>query len=299
MKRVRVVVSIVLLGVLSYFTWQLVDFDALTRLTLGEILSVAAVIAALIINQNYMMYLILGSQKIHLRTTEWLGLGVYTSLVNLVVPFRSGLALKAVYLKRVYGLNYAEFLGLQGVYNLLYLLNFVGSGLALTLLFSPGELRMLIPMLVAFVGLLGLLVLGRFPWKPSLKPLRLLWDAYEAFHEVRSDRRLVFRMLANVSVTLALMTAALYLAMSLMDVEGTLLHSIFINIIVTIGGLIQLTPGNIGVAELLGGLSSEYLQLDFEKGVLAMVLLRAVSIVVHLLMAPLFLGLVTHLRARD
>jgi uncharacterized membrane protein YbhN (UPF0104 family) len=225
---------------------------------------------------------------VRLRFVEWYGLAVVHSLANYLPLPQAGAVARGVYLKRVHRLNYTPFaatlvvtyataLTLYGVLGLagLIALKFVGRP-------SPALLW------IVFAGLSGaaLLLTPATRWLP-------LPSKYVHLHEhLGSLRRhhLLWQIIALQACLVALTSTGLWLACKTLHggEHVTWPTGAMLGLIILASGIANVTPGNVGVEQFAAEVTARLLHLPPNVGLAASAIFRAVSMLVTLVLGPIF-----------
>lgn len=283
----RRISGIVLLVVFVVAAAKYVDFAPLfnTQLkTLGELL---VVILATVFLRAHLIKVSVRSQGITLSFVEWFGLNVYSSLLNLLLPLRAGLSIKGVYLKKVHGLKYAAFVGLQGGLNLLQLIFILLSGAILLFVIGLRENSAIIALVVAILCMtVSAMILVIRNMNENSTYRRTLATAYRSFIGLARNTSILLRLVFDNVLILALAGFAFYLAMNDIGYHIGILSALFTIVAITIVNIVNLTPGNLGVQEFGAAYISQMLGGSFDAGFIAMLLVRCVSVSCWLLLSP-------------
>ena len=279
-------IGLVLLAALIWMAVRYIDFSYFFRLEAVDIIRLVPVVALIIVMRAYFLRLVLRPRGIKLLLKEWLGLAVYASLLNLVLPLRTGLSVKAIYLKRVYGLAYAEFTGLQTGLSILQLQGTVLVGLLLFISQSKQVGGMLGLAAVLLVILLPY-AFGLVKHDHSNKLAQFLATAYNTFLLIGRNPSVVVKACLNIVLVLAITGLAMQLALASLGSVLTLAEATLVAVVVTILSVVNLTPGNFGIQEFAAAFVVQYVGADFSEGFIAMLLVRSVSIALLVMLSPL------------
>ena len=236
---------------------------------------------------------------VKLSAVEWYGLAVVNSLGNYLPLPQAGAVARGMYLKRVHGLSYvtygatlvATYVSAVALYGILGL-----TGLAiLSFLGRPSPLFLW----VVFAALTGSLLL----FTPAVRflPLpRRLVDLPTHLKALRSHH-LLRRIILLQTLLVALTTTGLWLACRTLPGghEVTWPIALMLGLMILGSGIVNVTPGNIGVEQGVAELSARMLHITPNVGFLGSAIFRAVSVVTILAIGPVFSMVLARRRAID
>jgi uncharacterized membrane protein YbhN (UPF0104 family) len=258
----------------------------------GQLILLSSLCAALFLPAGLSRKLMAKRLNIRLTFLDWYGLLMVTNLLGLFVPARGDLAMSALYLRRRYGLPVIHFISM--VYGSAILLAFCLSltGALCLLVFAAGGVspNFSVIGIIAAVGFLSLL-LG---WlQPSLLRgeswfVSRLRAALEGWERLRSDSRLLVQLTLLSLSGIALFALWMFASYRALGFEVRFLPSTLAGVVVLLSFFVSITPGNLGIREILLGFTSEVLGLGFAEGVAVTLLQRAVSILVFLCLGGFF-----------
>ncbi|MEW5757051.1 MAG: lysylphosphatidylglycerol synthase domain-containing protein [Pseudomonadota bacterium] len=288
----RKILQALLLLAVVLIAIQYVDFSSVWNVSAVYLAAVTLVALAANIARFYTLKLALLRRAIDLGWREWLSLGVYSSLLNLFLPLSAGLSIKAIYLKRKYRFRYADFIGTHSAITLLqvYFLVLVGglSGL------MSGKINDLATILIVALVLAAMSAPFFFAHeriRSESKLIQALLDIYTSFLVLAKDLRFVAEVLVNMGVILVFTCLAFYFSFGGLGVALGLPDAMLIAVAVSLLSLVNITPGNIGVQEFVVAFIGQALGGDFDSAFVAMLLIRAMSIVGFFLLMPAGMGL--------
>lgn len=220
---------------------------------------------------------------IRLKVREWVGLTFVTSLLNLIFPLRGGAVFRAVYLKSYHGLLYTRFISLQAaavIYALL--INALLAGGVLILMGVPGGSSGILTLLACCALVIGIGLGMRFAPAGDLLPSRLakIGVAVEGWRTISRDQTLRWKLLGSVSLNALGSAIAYILAFRVAGWSGIPGVPIVSSAFAKIGALIALTPGGLGISEAFGVVSTHLIGEDASVAALAVLVVRALSIVI-------------------
>jgi uncharacterized membrane protein YbhN (UPF0104 family) len=229
--------------------------------------------------------------NIHLNWKEWFGLASVTSMGNYLTPFSGGLVARAAYLKHRYDFPYTLFLAmLTANYMISFaVISVTGSVTALTRI-GIGSFSW--PVLLFFLATLSTILLVSFV--PSMaagkkhRLLRLIQPALEGFGIIRQDRALCGKLIALTLFNIAAGGLLYFMAFTAIGFSVPFTVSLLVYLLTSFTILINVTPGNIGVQEAAASFAAGILGAGADMGLLAALIVRAVTILSAFALGPIF-----------
>jgi uncharacterized membrane protein YbhN (UPF0104 family) len=285
------VLAITVGGLVYYAVTNWGDFE---NLTLASPIFIVPTIPLLLLR-----YLMIGLTTrelmrplgLKLGVAEATALSIMTGFYNVVLPFRGGVATKAVYLKTRYGFSYTNSLATLSASYILTLLISSLLGLATLLLtysstgFASGVL------LLAFGGIfVGLVFVVLF--SPKIPETRFGWinrgvHVINAWDVIKQNRRLILVTSVLTLLQALALSADTLLLFKVFGVAVPFGKCIFMDSVGSLAQLIQVTPAGLGVNEALLVFSTQAIAV-LPADALAMALLgRAVGFAVLAAAGPL------------
>jgi len=233
---------------------------------------------------TYGLFLKISTAKFHIRldAREWFGLPFITSLGNQLTPFAGGVIVRAVYLKRRHALPYATFTSLLAANHVMTVWAAGLTGLLTCMLFSDlGPWRWAMTVFFSLVvGMITLIVsLPRFSLPGHGRFIRTANSVLEGWSLVKGDRTLLVRaaLIALAGIVLNGLSFRLaYLAIGVMvRPQAAVILSLLPFFLV----FLAITPGNLGVQEIVISLTSALLGGGVGKGLMVALLIRAATLI--------------------
>ncbi len=228
---------------------------------------------------------------VRLNGTEWYGLPAATTMGNYLTPASGGLVARAVYLKQRYGMSYPRFLTLLSSG---YLINFLVIS-AVGFFIVIGKYRHDMHVLpLAFFFLAVCTVILFLLHRPVPLPdgegriRRILRDVVGGWTLMKSNPVLLGKLILLTLANILLGSSSLWLAFDALGYPIPGLDAILLNLLQAFSLLVSITPGNLGVQEIVVSLSSGLLGHGLGAGLLAALLIRVVTVLFILTHGPLF-----------
>lgn len=306
----RAVISMTIL--VLFFAWvawyasgNAALFRPLTQVRAVDLAALFLAFLAMMVCNGIFISIVTRAFRIHLRAREWLSLSFASSFANFFLPLRGGAGIRAVYMYQVYRFPVAEFVSTLSIMYLMHVVvnAFLALAGMLVIAWKAGPVN--VPLLVLFgsmavAGSIAMVADVRLNAEHRGFPLAQLSRLLSAWSTVRQDRVLVVRlwllMMALTSATVWQCFAAFKAAGIELAADGIVVYAACKNL----GSLIGITPGSLGIVELISIYLGKILGYGTADALIVQGLIRAVSIVVLLLAAPVAVIYLKHrLRSAD
>jgi len=243
--------------------------DKLVELSITYILVIAFTSLLSMLTLAVTFRLSISILGLDLKFSEWFGLTALNNFYNYFLPLSGGLAIRGRFLKKNYNFEYSKYIAFISNMYFVNLLISAGIGLFLScfLYLKNGALGIL-PYLFIFSGILISLILAGLFIKynnRSILPSKL--EKYiKKFRSANSEMwnkkfLLVISMLYLIRIIL--MTLRLYFTFRAVGIDVEFIALLLVSCLIQFTGLFSLTPGNIGLREIIVSLNSSLLNVDF------------------------------------
>jgi uncharacterized protein (TIRG00374 family) len=228
---------------------------------------------------------------VRLNSTEWYGLPAATTMGNYLTPASGGLVARAVYLKQRYGLPYPRFLSLLSSG---YLVNFlvisaVGFFIVISRHLQDAQFFALALFFLAVFTVILYLLHRPVPLTDGEGRIkRFLRDVVSGWPLMKSKTGLIGKLILLSLANIVLGGSSLWLAFDALGYAVPGMDAVLVNLLQAFSLLISITPGNLGVQEGVVSLSTGLLGYGLGAGLLAALLIRAVTVLFILSHGPLF-----------
>ncbi len=222
---------------------------------------------------------------------ESYGLSSLASALNLVLPAQIGGMARAIYLKSQYAVPYSQapavFLGRFILSSFLGGLLVLLFGIVFTLMGEPMPLELWIG--AAFAVMPAVLFGMRIPEQVTLRLgrigviLRLFSDGWRS---LSMDRRCLIESSIFQLLMFAVGGWAIKAAYEGLGLDVSLTVAISMAVFTSVSNMVIITPGNIGIQEVVMGYLSQLSGLSFVQGIAGAALLRAIGLIITFLVAP-------------
>lgn len=239
------------------------------------------------------LYLKIFARKfdLDLRAREWFGLAAVTAMGNYLTPLSGGLMARAAYLKLRHEFPYSRFLAMLAAN---YLIAFAVIGAAGTVVMltriATGGFSWPVLLLFAATVLAVPLVLRLPPGTGTSggRILRFVQSALEGLAVIRRDRTLLGKLVALTLWNVSLGAALYFAVFRVIGAPIPLALALLLHLLTSYTVLINLTPGNLGVQEIVTGVAASVLGAGAETGLLAALIVRAVTTLCAFALGPIF-----------
>lgn len=270
------------------FAWYVFNsWDDFQELKISQpILLFPTIVVAIanIYSLGMLLELTLRPHGVVLSKWQVLGLASLTRFGNYISPGYLGLAIRAVYLKKKYNVDYTKFSSSFIVSNLLQLLisGFIIIGIYIFRQTDSQDLQSIVYIIGLFIVFLIVLFLP-LSWMRGIlnifkanKLINRVDNLLTQYHKVRTHPGLFSSMLIWMLITLTTSSTMLYFLYPVIGFHIGILPAIFI---ATIGGwaiIFSITPASIGVREGLMALGAQIMGVSIPATLAAAILLRLV-----------------------
>ncbi len=241
---------------------------------------------------GYLFNYLTGVFKVRLTVNEWFGLATVTGFYNLVTPFRGGMAVRALYLKKKYGFPYSRFVSIQAASQAVSYFTAGVTGVAGLLLMeasgAAAKTAVLLLLLAAtiFFGLL-LLVSPRMENRNGKWRQRLA-AAVDGWNLLRAKKEAVFFMMCFFVALRILKAAFIFIVFKCFGITVGFWAALFISSMGMFALIITILPGNLGLDEAVAVFSAGLAGIGLQEAVACVLLARFISLAVLMSLGPLF-----------
>jgi uncharacterized membrane protein YbhN (UPF0104 family) len=239
------------------------------------------------------LYLRIFAKKfnIHLKWKEWLGLASVTAMGNYLTPFSGGLVARGAYLKNRHDFPYARFLAMLAA-NYMIAFAVIGVTGVVIMLTLSGTENFSWPVIFFFLATLSTILLVLFLPSPSIggrnRLLRLVQQALEGMDFIQRDRELLLKLVALTFFNVVVGAFLFFTAFHSIGAAIPFRIALLIYLLTACTVLINITPGNLGVQEAVTSFAAAILGAGADMGLLAALIVRAVTIVSAFALGPFF-----------
>lgn len=215
---------------------------------------------------------------------DWFKVEILSRFLNLHVQQGSNLY-RSIFLKRNYQFPYTRFIGMASTITWLEIIFLLGIAVALIIHAYPNWAVFGMP--VFYLGGLGILFIIGLPYcarfvltKFHSRNKTVAWVSQkfnvvlEHMSECSRDRGFLFQQLGLSLIIFALTVVIINIAFSVVDIKPSLATLVIFTVYTQLNGLINITPANLGISELVYGLISKQMGFALGQGIVAYGLIR-------------------------
>ncbi len=214
----------------------------------------------------------------------WLKIFSQSSLMNNVIP-QGGTFYRAKFLKNYVGMSYTDFIGLSYLFAFLglsYLMVLVGILFAVSF---HSALILFLALAILFIILIKIFLLKYLSKLTLTNPkLSFYWSKLSTIFDLlrTSLRSRQFSLLLLLYLVGAVIDYAVFFCICMaLGIQNNMLAVLILYTMLSLAWLIRITPGNIGIQELMIGLSSKVIGSGFVIGITLSVMSRMVYLVAN------------------
>lgn len=240
---------------------------------------------------GHKLKMLMEAYDVRLRFKEWWGLQIITLFWNDLTPFKGGLPIRAVYLKKKYGFSYTHSVTTTG---LAYFTDFLILGLAGVVLSfflqvsNQIKYGVFIFFLIIFLSSVIILFFLPLPIKLNIRILKHVINSINEFQRVRQDYLLFLKLSFNFIERWTVGALRLYFAFLAFGTVVSLYSCLMIDLFVSIAMVVSITPMNLGFRESVVAVSSKLFSTSGLIGIFVAVLDRAIALVWTFASTPIF-----------
>lgn len=291
LKKYIFYVVLILVGIFLFTTFNELSsiYDKLEKVSFITLFVNSCLVGLCMIVNGYLNYEVLRAFNVKLNTKEWVGLSFVNALSNYIMPLKTGVIVKAMYLKKHYKFDlsfsysillFSTIMGYSFLFLSSSILILFDSGIDLVM--SSTKLKTsVILLLLAGLGMLFVLFFSKkinIKHPSSHKILSILFQTKQGIDHLSGRPRLFLFVILSNFLGNVLQIAIFYIAF--LDIRENVSFSnvIMLNVASAVTTLANLVPGNLGINELVVSISASQLGISAEEGFIASSLIRISSI---------------------
>lgn len=233
--------------------------------------------------------MILDTYEIDLSLIDWMGVVFVANAMALVLPMRADLLFTAAYYRRTKGLAYTKSASVAAgnvVFGVMFALLQLFVALLCTGLIEgqwPAILWLLWAGMSSAVGVF--LVIARWfenRMPAFLRKYKVVVKIVSGFNALLGNRKLLWKLLGCLTVN-NILHLFLYMACFRgIGMQVTVYKALFYNSISRLMNLVAIVPGNIGIAQLVMGVSGSLMGDVFQNGVVVSLIQRMSLVIIYI-----------------
>ncbi len=229
--------------------------------------------------------------KINLSFKEWYGLGIINTLTNYIFPFKMGVAIKALYLKNKHNFSIAQNTSIL-IYSSYLFFQMISALAFVTFIYMKLtnvalehlNLFLISSFILTSAGIIFTLIIKKISVPNDhhvaeigriFRIINLFLDGLKIINY--HTRLLVLLACANILIFL-IQSLRLYYAYLAIDVHPSFLDILFVNLLYCFSSLLSITPGNLGIQEIILSFASSMIGLTKEEGLVAAGIIRVTAL---------------------
>jgi uncharacterized membrane protein YbhN (UPF0104 family) len=296
---------LLILGATGWALWrQRATFAELIDASWGDLLAMAALVLVAWFASAAQTWVLFRAEGARIGFWENLTLAVCSNFAN-YLPMRVGTVLRGRYMKQVHGLRYARFGSIFGIRSVLLVSASGLLGAVATLGLWLGEGRPAWLLLVVFLGMTAAAGIALLVPLPRLdegdRRLPRIWnDFVDGFATARARPRVSMAVLALTLVQQLALGLRLYIGFAAFQAETSPWLMVLLAPLVMLVSFVAFTPGGLGLREAAIGYVAFATGYDFNLGLFAGSLDRAVLLALTVLLGtPSFVYVWRRLRTAE
>lgn len=276
-------IGLVVLGLLVRFVIEKKEiFIKLHTMDFSDVLFCLAITVCAILCTSLIDRCLAEILEVKIGYVDCIGTTFVAAAVNIVLPMSMGSIIRAQYLKKRCNLSYSKFISVTaGAAVLQIFITLLEALLSLLLaaIFMKTDKRVVLIVAILFIGALGgIYVTSRYqkwflkwlPFKKFTEPI------FKSFFELISAKKVMLTCTVLYIINTMLMATRFYFIFKILGSQVSILNSILYQSVYTVSGLVYILPGNIGIGEMLIGITNSFLGSDFDMGVAVTLINRVI-----------------------
>lgn len=292
MRLPKMLLTLLVISIFAvYFILNRTEFRPLLDVNASLLIAVAALnIFAIFVNGLFTKAILIPFKK-HISITESFHVSLISSVGNFFAPAGAGFGLRAIYLKKKFGLAYSDFLStLAGNYIIVFFVSSLAGLLSLWLLKDKQDSQYIVLLLVFLAIFAGSLTLSLVRIKiPTINTrnkllgpvFRNLERVVNGWSSIVKDKMLMLRLTAITILNVSATTILIWAIISSLHLQITIGALLLFSVLSSLSLFINITPANLGVKEavylfssgILGFSTTQILSIALiDRGVMFLVL---------------------------
>ncbi|MCB0193889.1 MAG: flippase-like domain-containing protein [Anaerolineae bacterium] len=234
--------------------------------------------------------------EVDLKFVEWFGLSIVTTMGNYMTPFSGGMVFRAAYLKHQHKFAYARFATLIASNYLVvfWVVGVVGFGVLISF-FPLREVYLRLALFFLAVSMIiSTLILLPNIRLPGNYPLVISLNiSLEGWNAVKNDRKLLVQLALYTVLNILLNGLSFWIAYIAVGVQISFPSALLISLIGVFSILLNVTPGNLGIQEVVISISSNLLGAGSGEGLLVALIVRTSTLLLVFVLGPIFSYILT------
>ena len=278
----------IIIFALGYFLFNNVHlFKNLLNINTIDIALIIIMQAIYLWFAGYSSYLI--GIKLGVKIKDFFALQIANRFFNLILP-SGGAVFRAIYLKNVYKLSYSKYVTLLlGTYLVTIFTSATISLVIIIYLLNIKATRSLQTIAATLIAIIiaSLFIFRTKPFKTTKwKISKNINKVIQGWEKIKKHKKLIGFLILLSIISLIILAARLYIILPATGTGASITQACFLAIITFLTTVISITPGNIGVREILFAASSHTIGIGYEEAIFASLVLRVISYILPLTTGP-------------
>ncbi len=271
-----------LLAIILYFYKNFDDIKRISELKLIYIVPIILLNMAYIYLNGFFSKII--SEPFNIQLREHFLLAIASSFVNLIAPFRAGVGLRAVYMKKKYNLDYLLFsASIFGNYVIILLVTSIIALILMVIIYVEYKLFN-IAVTAIFSGLFILSVLAissKLTFKNKMiDQINLGWKL------IKAHPKTIVKLIINTLLGVIVYSLNVFLIFKGLNLEIGIIAAIYFTVMNVLSSFINLTPGSFGITEGLFLISAKILGISPTISLLVALISRVIGTFILVVLGP-------------
>lgn len=286
-KKIRkvagILIGLVVLCLLVRFVIEKKEiFIKLRTMDFGDVLFCLTITAGAILCTSLIDKSLAETLEVKIGYVDCIGTTFVAAAVNMVVPMSMGSVIRAQYLKRRCNLSYSKFISVTaGAAVLQVIITLLEALLSLLLatIFMKTDKRVVLIVAILFIGAIGgIYVASRYQkWFLKWLPFKTFTEPiFKSFFKLIAVKKVMLTCTVLYIINTMLMATRFYFTFKILGSQVSILNAILYQGVYTVSGLVYILPGNIGIGEMLIGITNSFLGSNFDIGVAATLINRVI-----------------------
>jgi uncharacterized protein (TIRG00374 family) len=230
--------------------------------------------------------------NVKLSFIEAFKLSIVTGFYNLITPFRGGMAVRAVYLKKKHNFTYTNFLAtLAASYILIFLVASILGLISVYLIYTSEKIFSQILFLIflgAFISMTFTIIFSPKIPLTKYKFINKFIEVINGWHLIKNNKKVIFSVVFFSLIQTLLTSFMVYLQFNVFGIEITFAKCIFLSAIGVFSLLVGITPANLGIGEAITVFSALTIGITPVQSLSVAILGRLISFSVLFILGPIF-----------
>ena len=292
-KIFSIIVLLSLVALALYYLFN--NFHEFKQLSLKNIYLLLPIVIIFLINYFFTglsTIYIMKPVNLNLKFWESFQLSIITGFYNLITPFRGGMAVRALYLKKKHNFPYVDFIStLAASYILIFLTaSFIGL-ISTYIIYKTTNIFNWIIFLIFLISFLLMTLIIIFSPRISESQnyiINKISRIMNGWHLIKNNKKIIFSIIIFSLLQLLISSYMLYLQFKVFGIDIPFISAVFITSITSLSILISITPANLGIQEAITVFSALTLGISPAQSLSAALLGRVIQMIVLFILGPIF-----------